>query len=414
MPSKNPRILYVSSEWPDKSSFGGALRSSNVLRALQQMGSVEVLVLDDKARNPDSISERSNAFTVARSIEVTPRPNETLFKKIRWTLNPRSDYPNGCGVGEGALQRVLPNLDEFDLIWFFQLRSPDAFPNAAWRRSVVDIDNIPSTYEQAALQMQRGASDRFLAFRRLLSWRRREKLLGQRFDVLAVCSEEDKAYLRRIGITIPVHVIPNGFERPVAEPVRNLATPPRLGFIGLFEYFPNRDAIQWFINECWPRIKSEVPDARLRLVGQDSDGPLKPVGQDVDGLGWIVDPSIEMRTWSAMVVPLRVGAGTRIKIAHGFSQKCPVVSTTLGAYGYGAVDGKEMRIADSAEAFSAACVQAIREPEKTAQMADRAWRQFLDKWTWEAIRPQVWAAAEDCLREKGAVYSGIQPDLREA
>jgi hypothetical protein len=115
-----------------------------------------------------------------------------------------------------------------------------------------------------------------------------------------------------------------------------------------------------------------------------------------------------------MVVPLRVGAGTRIKIAHGFSQKCPVVSTTLGAYGYGAVDGEEMRIADSAEAFSAACVQAIREPEKTAQMADRAWRQFLDKWTWEAIRPQVWAAAEDCLREKGAVYSGIQPDLREA
>jgi glycosyltransferase involved in cell wall biosynthesis len=100
-----------------------------------------------------------------------------------------------------------------------------------------------------------------------------------------------------------------------------------------------------------------------------------------------------------MIVPLKVGAGTRIKIAHGFSQKCPIVSTTLGAYGYAAVDGREMFLADSAEAFSNACIQAIREPERTAQMVERAWLQFLDKWTWDAIRPRVWATAEDCLRK---------------
>jgi glycosyltransferase involved in cell wall biosynthesis len=155
------------------------------------------------------------------------------------------------------------------------------------------------------------------------------------------------------------------------------------------------------VNDCWPRIKYEVPEARLRLIGQDSDGPLKPHGPDIDGLGWVANPSDEIRTWSAMVVPLHVGAGTRIKIAHGFSQKCPIVSTTLGAYGYGAIDGREMYLADSAEAFSKACIQAIREPERAAQMAERAWRQFTERWTWDAIRPRVWAAAEDCLRLNG-------------
>jgi glycosyltransferase involved in cell wall biosynthesis len=379
------------------------------LRALQQMGTVEVLVLDDKARNRDTVPERSDEFTVAGSLEVKARPNETLLEKIKWTLDPTSDYPNGCAVGEDALYSVLPNLNEFDLVWFFQLRSPDALRNAAWPRSVVDIDNVPSMYDRTALQMGRGTRERLLTLRRLFSWTRREKLLGKRFDVLAVCSEEDRSYLRRIGIKVPIHVIPNGFDRPLTEPVRRPTTPPRIGFIGLFEYFPNREGIQWFIDECWPHIKREVPAARLRLVGQDSDGPLKPVGPDVDGIGWIADPSAEMSSWSAMIVPLRVGAGTRIKIAHGFSQKCPIVSTTLGAYGYSAVDGKEMFLADSAEAFSKACVQAIREPQRTAQMAERAWRQFLDKWTWDAIRPLVWAAAEDCLRKTRAARA----DFRE-
>jgi glycosyltransferase involved in cell wall biosynthesis len=372
-----------------------------MLRALQQMGTVEVLVLDDETRNTDFISERSKGYTVAGTLEVSLRPNESLIERIRWTLDPRSDYPNGCGVGQGALQSVLHSLDEFDLIWFFQLRSPDAFPNKAWRRSVVDIDNIPSMYERATLQKGCGTLDRFLALRRLLSWRRREKWLGDRFDVLAVCSEEDRKYLRHIGIKVPIHVIPNGFERPLVEPVRSPATPPRIGFIGLFEYSPNREGIRWFVNDCWPRIKYEVPEARLRLVGQDSDGPLKPHGADIDGLGWVANPSDEMRTWSAMVVPLHVGAGTRIKIAHGFSQKCPIVSTTLGAYGYGAIDGREMYLADSAEAFSKACIRAIREPERAAQMAERAWRQFTERWTWDAIRPRVWAAAEECLRLNG-------------
>jgi glycosyltransferase involved in cell wall biosynthesis len=99
-----------------------------------------------------------------------------------------------------------------------------------------------------------------------------------------------------------------------------------------------------------------------------------------------------------MVVPIRMGAGTRVKIVHGFSRKCPIVSTSLGAHGYDVADGRELYLADSPEQFSSACIKAVREPKQAAEMADRAWREFLEKWTWEAVRPRVWAAAEDCLR----------------
>jgi glycosyltransferase involved in cell wall biosynthesis len=58
-----------------------------------------------------------------------------------------------------------------------------------------------------------------------------------------------------------------------------------------------------------------------------------------------------------------------------------------------------MFLADSAEDFANACINVISQPESAAQMAERAWRKFLEKWTWDAIRPLVWAAAEDCLRK---------------
>jgi glycosyltransferase involved in cell wall biosynthesis len=393
-----PRILYVSHTLPRKGDFGGELRCLNVARALREVGTVEVVLLDDENQKDSLNGEAECEFPLLDVLDVQPQTNSGFVGKLRWSFDPTIDYPHGCGVKRDALCRLLRMIKDFDLVWFFRLRAPDMFPNAAWPCSVVDIDDLPSTYERASLHAGGGLTSRLLALRRLYSWRRREKLLGARFGVLTVCSEEDRCYLGQMGVTSVVHVIPNGFDRPRSEPVRSVATPPRIGFIGLFDFFPNREGISWFIGNCWPRIKREIPDARLRLVGRDSHGFLTTVGPDIDKLGWLANPSEEIKTWSVMIIPIRVGAGTRIKIAQGFSERCPIVSTAFGACGYGAVDGQQMFLADSATAFSNACISAIRDPEYAKQIAERGWHEFVEKWTWDAIRPRVWAAAEDCMR----------------
>ncbi len=394
MQDRSPRILYVTRVWPSEN--GAFLRSLNVLRALQEIGSVEVAALDDGAPSQDAASRTE--FDVAHFLDVRPQPNKGFVDKLRWTLDPRRQYPNGWAISDEAISRVLPRLTSFDLIWFSTLHSPDMFPITVWPRSVLDIDDLPSTHSRSSLNIKHGLSERLLARRNTFAWRRRERLLGQRFTVLCVCSEEDRRYLTRIGVQTPVHVIPNAFERPVGEPVRNPVTPPRIGFIGFFNYFPNRDGIQWFLDQCWPQIRADVPDARLRLIGEGSDAIRTFAATNVDALGWLADPSDEIGTWSVMVVPIRMGAGTRVKIAQAFSLKCPVVSTTLGAHGYGAVNERDMLLADTATSISAACVRAIREPALAAEIAEKAWRRYLDNWTWEAVRPRVWAAAKDCLR----------------
>lgn len=392
MRNGSPRLLYVTRVWPSES--GAHVRSLNILRALQQIGHVEVIGLEGLG-----VSSSSNsAFEFAQTFRFELRSSRGLSDKIRWTVDPEQPYPNGFAVEDEAARRILGRLPSFDLVWFSTIHSADMFGVTSWPNSVLDIDDLQSSHVRTGLNAQPGMWAHVLALRKAIVWKRREKMLGKRFTLLCVCSEEDRRYLTRLGVEVPVHVIPNAFEKPALDPVRNPAVPPRIGFIGFFEYGPNRDGVQWFVDQCWPRIKTAVPDARLRLIGKGGDAVRTPSGTDVDVLGWLADPSDEIRTWSAMVVPIRIGAGTRVKIAQAFSLKCPVVSTTLGAHGYAPANERDMFLADTAASFSDASIRAMREPALAAEIAERAWRRYLDHWTWEAVRPKVWAAAEDCLR----------------
>jgi glycosyltransferase involved in cell wall biosynthesis len=393
-----PRVLYVTPYWPHRGSCASELRALHIGRALQDIGRVEMVVVDAEGGEEEWADLLDQEFKIACSVRVEDRPKKVFGQKLNWMFNPRITYPHGCGVGADALQRVLQIADGVDLTWFCKLRTPNMFPRWSWERSVADIDDVPSTFEQSAFRSAKGLRAHLLATMRHRSWQHRERLLGERFSVLGVCSELDKRYLQSLGVQAPMHVIPNGFELPDRLMQRSPATPARFGFIGIFDYPPNLDGIQWFARECWPRVKHAMPEARLRLVGRYSDGPLKPSGQDIDGLGFVPDVDEEIASWSAMIVPIRLGAGTRGKIAHAFSLKCPVVSTFHGAYGYEAHDGLEMMLADSPEDFAIACIKAAQDPVEASAMAERAWVQFLEKWSWDAIRPRVWQAAQDCLR----------------
>lgn len=393
----SPRILYLTPFSPDGPPIGARVRSESVLHLLRQAGNVEQVILDggELRERVVSLTPRHESL----SVNVVELPRKGVIQKVRWTLDSQSPFPNRFRVDDEGVQRLQALAASFDLVWLFKLHAADLFPpQLRWPRAVLDVDDLPSQLEQTRMTSSISRSERLQALRNRFAWRRRERLLGHRFNVLSVCSGDDKLYLRRLGVDAPIYVIPNGFARPAEEPVRNRSTPPRIGFVGFLEFLPNRKGLQWFIENCWSLIRLALPEVRLRIVGKGSDGLAFPDSAGIEFLGGVSDADEEMRTWSAMIVPIHTGAGMRIKIAHAFSQKCPLVSTTLGAFGYGAENGRTMLIADEAEDFAQACLQLVRNPEEADSMADRAWQEFLQHWTWDAIRPVVSAAVEDCLR----------------
>jgi glycosyltransferase involved in cell wall biosynthesis len=397
-----PRILFISPYSPNQASGGAELRSLHVFRALQHIGEVHVAAIKDHDTGGGPINPYGNESDAVRTYTVNPLPRKKLADKFKWMVNPRSDYPHGCALDNEVAMTVFQRAKQADLVWFYKLRTANMFPTSGWSHSVMDVDDISSCVERATLRECDAITDRLFTAARMLSWKRRERLAGDRFTVLSVCSQLDKDYLHSLGVTAPVHVIPNGFAPLREEPVRKIASPPRIGFSGIFDYAPNADGVRWFVEKCWPRIKEQLPDARLRIAGRYSDGPLRVTGHDVETLGWVEDLDAEIATWSMMAVPIFIGGGTRLKIALGFSRKCPIVSTIIGAHGYEVNSGDELLQADTPEIFAEACLKLIRQPQEGAAMAERAYTKFLQKWTWEAIQPRIWSAAEDCLRRSAA------------
>ncbi len=390
------RILFVCPCWPHDKAHGGQLRALQVTRALRQIAQVTLVVA-----GAHEVSEATREKTVAefgpvRQVEVKEFPVKGLRARLHSLFSRDFTNIHGMQVAPADEQWLLEAAAQHDLVWFFKLRTANYFRNARWQRSVVDIDDLPSTMEQSSLIQSKSAANWLRTWLRMWQLRRHENLLWRRFDVLATCSEVDRAQL---GTRRPVYIIPNGFAEPKETPPRHRAHPPRIGFIGLYNYLPNSEGVRWFHEQCWSRIKQEVPDARLRLIGDGTDGPLKPDDPSVDGLGWVDNPAEEIASWSVMIVPIRIGAGTRVKIADAFSRKCPVVSTRFGALGYETTSDRELILADEPSSFSAACVKLIQNPEMAEQMAGRAYDTFLGKWTWKAITPQILATVQEALRQ---------------
>ena len=393
---RDPKILYISSSWPRGKTFGGQLRALHTARALQSVGKLSLLVVSGDAGDEEARFRSAEEFDVLPPICPALNPNRGLQKKLRRAFDTQYLNVHGYQAPTSERERVLSLCQEFDLVWLLNSRTPNILEVFRWPGAHLDIDDIPSTYLRATAQNSPAARERWKARLEKVLMKRRELLFKKRFTTLSVCSEEDRRYL---GGGDRIHVIPNGFARPLHDPKpAPVNNPPCLGFIGLYSYAPNLEGVRWFLKNVWPAIRKAVPGIRFRLAGRDSDGNLRPSDPDVDVLGWIDDPASEIATWSAMVVPIQFGGGTRIKLADAFSRKCPVVSTSLGAFGYEVESGRQLRIADSPEGFAQACVDAVRDPGSSARMAESAWSDFLRKWTWDAIAPRVWAAAEDCLR----------------
>ena len=397
MRKRSPRILYLTSSWPHGQAFGGQLRALHIGRALRQIGDVTLSVVSSDIPDEEALRRSGEDFRVAPSVPVLPRPERTLLHRARRGLDTRY-YLNvhGCAADPAARARLFQSFESFDLIWILNSRTPNILNRWHWPKSHLDIDDIPSTYLKTVSQNALALRLRFKAQVQQALLKRRERRFSERFITQSVCSEEDKLYL---GGGDQIHVIPNGYERPLTDPPRNPATnPPCIGFMGLYTYGPNLEGVKWFLRECWPAIRQEIPGIRFRLAGKGTTGADVPNNSGVEALGWIDDPAAEIATWSAMVIPIQFGGGTRIKIADAFSRKCPVVSTTVGAFGYCLEDGRQLRIVDTPEAFSEACIRLVRNRAEGIELAENAWQEFLQKWTWESIAPTVWAAAEDCLR----------------
>jgi sugar transferase (PEP-CTERM/EpsH1 system associated) len=203
-------------------------------------------------------------------------------------------------------------------------------------------------------------------------WRRMLRFEGRtlaRFDRVLAVSEADDQTFRRLydpRTLPPIDVVATGVDTTFFTPTpESFVRPKHLAFVGSMDWMPNEDAVLFFCREVLPRIRQVEPDVTLSIVGRSPTAAVKRLAQEagVEVTGTVDDVRTYLGQASATIVPLRVGGGTRLKIFEAMAAGKAVVSTTIGAEGLPTESGRHLLIADGAEAFAAAVLRVIREPE---------------------------------------------------
>ncbi|TMG60851.1 MAG: glycosyltransferase [Chloroflexi bacterium] len=137
------------------------------------------------------------------------------------------------------------------------------------------------------------------------------------------------------------------------SPRASTPEPSTILFFGTIAHYPNTDGLIFFLDNVLPLIKRVRPEVRLLVVGPAPPPEiLRRAAPDVIVTGEVPDVRPYLERAKVVVVPLRIGGGTRLKIVEALAMAKPVVSTSLGAEGLDVSDGEDILIADNAPAFA--------------------------------------------------------------
>jgi glycosyltransferase involved in cell wall biosynthesis len=218
-----------------------------------------------------------------------------------------------------------------------------------------------------------------IAMRRVaIQLREHERRVNDACDALVAISDGDLALFRSLGLSKPAIVIPVGVDTGAGTPDPGLSR--GVFFIGSLDYRPNAEGLAWMADEVMPRLRALAPGIEVTAAGSNASTELvrKAEAAGIRVAGQVPDARAFMTGSGVMAVPLLSGSGVRVKIVEAMSLGVPVVSTAVGAEGLGVESGREIVIADGADAFAAALAR-VEQDEALRRRLAASSRAFVER-----------------------------------
>lgn len=337
-------ILLISRCPPYPLHLGDRLIIWHLARELASRGyAIDLLALYDRESDRGKIDKYSRFF---RHIDLFAEPRRNNFVYLRRLLAPGARFASTAerSFCPPLWRRVSERLKgyEYDLVHCFGSVSVFEF-----HPLFAHLPNLITPYESHALYLQSAARQgKLSAWLRLPVARGYERFMFTPYDRTVVISEADRALLLGLQPALAVDVIPNGIELERFRPHDAERDPHTLLFVGNYEYTPNQDAARILVESVLPRVRQAVPQARLKLVGNNPPDWLRGLASDrVEVTGYVPEVTPHLAGATAFVCPLRIGAGLKNKVLEALAMGIPVVATPLSVDGIDVRDGESALIA---------------------------------------------------------------------
>ena len=400
------RILWLKTELLHPVDKGGRIRTYYMLRELKREHHVTYLTLDDGTAAPDAVERAQEYCDELIRIPFHTRAKFSPGFYGELMLNLVSPLPYFMAKYRSApMQRAIAEQTAggaFDVLVCDFLMPSINMPPVLPCATVLFQHNVEAMIWKRHYEVQRNPLKKAYLYGQWLKTRAFERNVCARFDqVVAVSADDAEIMQREYGIHA-VADVPTGVDTDYFRPSGK--EPPdanNLVFTGSMDWLPNEDAIRYFTEQIFPRVKQAVPAATLTVVGRNPYPSLVELSErdpSVTVTGRVDDVRPYMERAAAYVIPLRIGGGTRLKVYEAMAMEKPIVSTSVGAEGLPVQNGTELLFADTPEAFADAVVRVLKNPAEGAALGTRAAETVRTKFGWDGVARDFEALCQRAIR----------------
>src|SRR3954451_8820178 len=355
------RVLVIGAYCPYPARSGWSRRTYQLLRQLAARHRVTLLCYADRKQAAE-IADLQAEMEVEVVIRETP---SVVRKRLQQAGSVLSLSPSICRDAEtaemqGAIDRLCAD-ERFDVIQLEStLVSGFEFP----REPLLVLDEHNIDFEVFDRMRDLAQSPVRRAFYRWehLRFRRHEIRAWHRVAGCALTSDRDRAIVDQLSPDTPTATVPNSVDVDYFTPTGAPPIADTLVFNGVLDYHPNVDALEFLVGDILPLVRRTRPDVRLEIVGRGSQVALDRFrGPGVEVTGEVPDVRPHLERAAVLVVPIRMGGGTRLKVVEGLAMAKPMVSTTLGCEGVRVEDGEQLLVANDDGDFAGAVVRLLED-----------------------------------------------------
>jgi glycosyltransferase involved in cell wall biosynthesis len=343
------RILFLTFQVPYPPFSGAAIKSLSLLDYLRTSHEVHLVSLRRGPLTPDQ-KEWAASLPEFHTVELDKPRNARILLSSYLARVPlrieRNRSPRMARLVEAQVKALKP-----DILFVDGLSMAQYAPEGLRRRAILHEHNAEYVIWQRQSEIESGLR-RWVAAREASRLRNYEARVIRQFDAVFAVSEDDRQKLIELGAESHlVGLLPNIPDRDLLEdPAPSFAeTRPVILYFGTLSWQPNIEGLNRILASILPRIRRQVPEARLVVAGAGAPPALAARVRATDGAefrGRVDDPEPLYRDARVLVEATRSGGGTRLKVLNAFARGIPVVASSRGAEGLEVVPGEHLLVAD--------------------------------------------------------------------
>ena len=390
-------ILWVCPSFLHPTDRGGQIRTLGTLKELNKRHNIHFAALNPpgNTEGPKHAHEYCSSFT---AVDHTPPKRGSLRMIPQVAASVLGTMPLAVSrYASTELRQKIQALlatHHFDSIVCDFLAAAPNVPDLS--HSVLFQHNVETTIWQRHAERAQSAIQKQFFNIQAKKMEAYERRVCQESKFVIAVSNVDAARMHTMFGIDHVKAVPTGVDIDYFHPQPATVTTDIL-FSGSMDWLPNVDAVEHFLLEILPLIRTQRPETTVTIAGRSPDARVLKAADSLAGItitGSV--PDMRPHMWGAKIsiVPIRIGGGTRLKIYECMAAGLAVVSTTIGAEGLTYTDDNDIVIADGPQDFAAACLRLLVDEDTRRSISAQALALVEGKFSWAAVTSDFEAILE--------------------